>query len=223
VEGLFQLSTSDRARRADAVRNRDLALEAATALLAEPGATLTVDAIAARAGLGAATVVRAFGGKDALLDAAVAGLLAPVVDRAEELLTQVGPEQSLRTFLRELIAFQSAHHALSDQLTGAQAPATAALRRRLVSAVEQMIVGARGQGAIRDDLEPAVLVTLVSLTAFAIAQARPASDDVVDAYLTVLMDGLRPPAPGPARTDDRLSAPASSVPTASAPVTDPSS
>ena len=199
MEGPFQLSISEggQARRADAVRNRGLALEAATALLAEPGAALTVEAIAARAGVGMATVVRAFGSKDALLDAAVAGLLAPVVDRAEQLLAQVGPEQALRTFLRELIAFQSAHHALSDQLTGAQAPATAALRRRLVSAVEQMIVGARGQGAIRADLEPAVVVTLVSRTALAVAQARPASDDVVRAYLTVLMDGLRPPTSGP--------------------------
>ena len=198
MEGTFQLSTPEepgRARRADAVRNRHLALEAATALLA--GAALTVDAIAARAGVGAATVVRAFGGKDALLDAAVAGLLAPVVDRAEQPLAQVRPEQALRTFLRKVTTFQSAHHALSEQLTGRVAPSTAALRRRLVGAVEQMIVDARAQGAIRADLEPAVVVTLVSRTALAIAQARPASDDVVRAYLTVLMDGLRPPASGP--------------------------
>lgn len=64
-------------RRADAVRNRDLAVGAAMALLAKPGASLTVEAIAKRAGLGAATVVRAFGGKDALLDAAVSRLLEP--------------------------------------------------------------------------------------------------------------------------------------------------
>ncbi|MFF3335487.1 TetR/AcrR family transcriptional regulator [Streptomyces sp. NPDC002888] len=186
-----------RGRRADAVRNRQLALQAATALLAEPGGTLTVEAIARKAGLGAATVVRAFGGKEALLDAAVASLLAPVVDRAERLLEQVGPERALRTFLVELIAFQSAHHSISDQLEGMETPATAALRRQLVSAVEEMIVGARRDGAIRTDLEPAALVTLVGRTAFAIAQARPASEEIVHAYLTVLMDGLRPQSPGP--------------------------
>jgi AcrR family transcriptional regulator len=162
-------------------------------LLAEPGASLTVEAIATRAGLGTATVVRAFGGKEALLDAAVAGLLAPVVDRAGQLLESVGPAQALRTFLGELITFQSAHHGLSDQLTGLDTPVTAALRRQLVSAVEQMIVGAQREGAVRRDLEPAVLVTLVSVTAFAIAQAGPASDEVGRAYLTVLMDGLLPP------------------------------
>lgn len=194
------MSTSEdtgRSRRSDALRNRELALQAATALLAEPGATVTVEAIAARAGLGAATVVRAFGGKEALLDAAVAGLLAPVVDRAGHLLEQLRPEAALRTFLAELIAFQSAHHALSAQLEGLAAPATAALRARLVSAVEQMLAGARRDGAIRSDLEPAVVLALVSRTAFAVAQARSASDAITGAYLTVLMDGLRPQPPGP--------------------------
>jgi AcrR family transcriptional regulator len=158
---------------------------------------VTVEAIAARAGLGAATVVRAFGGKEALLDAAVAGLLAPLVDRAGHLLEELGPESALRTFLAELIVFQSTHHAVSDQLEGLATPATAALRARLVNAVEQMLAGARRDGTIRSDLEPAVVLALVSRTAFAIAQARPASDELTDAYLTVLLDGLRPPRPGP--------------------------
>ncbi|WP_329368589.1 TetR/AcrR family transcriptional regulator [Streptomyces sp. NBC_01483] len=179
------------------MRNRQLALQAATQLLAEPGGTLTVEAIAKKAGLGAATVVRAFGGKEALLDAAVAGLLAPVVDRAGQLLEQAGPEQALRTFLAELIAFQSAHHAISRQLDGLEAPSTTALRQQLVSAVEEMIVGARRDGAIRTDLDTGDLVTLVGRTAFAIAQGQPASEEIVHAYLAVLMDGLRPQSPGP--------------------------
>src|SRR5215475_9212759 len=125
-------------RRADAVRNRQLALQAATALLDEPGIPLIVDAIATKAGLGAGTVVRAFGGKDALLDAAVSGLLEPVVQRARALLEETSPEQALRTFLTELIAFQSAHHAISDQLGGLNVPATAALRAELARAVQEI-------------------------------------------------------------------------------------
>jgi len=96
MEGAFQMSTAVKpGRRADAVRNRRLALQAATTLLAEPGAALTVEAIATKAGLGAGTVVRAFGGKDALLDAAVSGLLEPVVRRASDLLHQTRPDQAL--------------------------------------------------------------------------------------------------------------------------------
>jgi AcrR family transcriptional regulator len=125
------------------VRNRQLALDAAMALLAAPDAALTVEAIARKADLGAATVVRAFGGKDALLDAAVSRLLEPVV-----------PD--------------------------------------LVAAVEEMINGARRDGAIRTDLDPAVVTTLITETAHAIARAKPPSQNLADAYLSVLLDGLRP-------------------------------
>ena len=178
--------------RADAVRNRQLALDAAMALLAVPDATLTVEAIAKRAGLGAATVVRAFGGKDALLDAAVSRLLEPVVQRARDLLTQTTPHQALHTFLRELIAFQAAHHAINDQLGGLDLPSTAALTADLIAAVEEMIDGARRDGAIRTDLDPAIVTTLITETAHAIARAKPPSQKLADAYLSVLLDGLRP-------------------------------
>jgi len=174
------------------VRNRQLALDAAMALLAEPDATLTVEAIARKAGLGAATVVRAFGGKDALLDAAVSRLLEPVVQRARYLLTQTAPHEALRTFLRELIAFQAAHHAINDQLGGLDLPATTALEADLVEAVEEMIDGARHDGAIRTDLDPATVTALITETAYAVARAKPPSQNLVDAYLSVLLDGLRP-------------------------------
>jgi AcrR family transcriptional regulator len=190
MEWEFQMSTTvGGVRRADAVRNRQLALDAAIALLSERGATLTVEAIAKQAGLGVGSVVRAFGGKDALLDAAVSRLLEPVVARARDLLAKARPEQALRTFLAELIAFQSAHHAISEQLGGLDLPATTALRAELVGAVEDMIAAARRDGAIRADLSPGVIATLIGETAFAIARS---SSDLATAYLTVIMDGLRP-------------------------------
>lgn len=179
-------------RRADAVRNRQLALDAAIMLLSQPGATLTVEAIAKKAGLGAGTVVRAFGGKDALVDAAVSRLLEPVVARARDLLTQTGPEQALRTFLAELIAFQSAHHPISEQLGDLDLPATTALRAELVRAVENMITEARRDGTIRTDLDPTVIAVLIGESAFAIARSSTVSGELADAYISVMMDGLRP-------------------------------
>lgn len=133
-------------RRADAVRNRQLALDAATALLGEPGTALTVEAIATRAGLGAGTVVRAFGGKDALLDTAVAQLLRPVVDRAKDLSGATEPDRALRTFLAGLMDFQSAYHGISAELRGLDVPATTTLRAELEAAVRAMIVGAQRAG-----------------------------------------------------------------------------
>ena len=217
MEGTFQMSTpGGRGRRADAVRNRRLALQAATALLAEPGIPLTVEAIAAKAGLGAGTVVRAFGGKDALLDAAVSGLLEPVVRRGRALLEETSPEEALRTFLAELMAFQSAHHAISDQLGGLNLPATTALRAELARVSQEMILGARRDGKIRTDIDPTVTATLIGEAAYAIARTRPASQELAGAFITVLMDGLRPQPPtqesSPSRRSPHGSAPRRSAP-----------
>ena len=178
-------------RRADAVRNRGRALDAATELLGERGAPLTVEAIAGRAGLGAGTVVRAFGSKDALLDDAVAGLLEPIVDRGRHLLTTEAPERSLRTFLAELMEFQAAHHAIADRLGGLTLPSTAALRSTLSQTLEQLLEAARLAGAVRDDIDPVILSAVVGETAYGVARAG-ATRQHIDAYLTVLMDGLRP-------------------------------
>jgi hypothetical protein len=68
-------------------------------------------------------------------------------------------------------------------------PATTELRAALESAVREMIVRGQRAGTIRSDLEPAVLTGLIGQTAFAIARS---ADGLADAYLTVLMDGLRP-------------------------------
>lgn len=185
---------NERPLRADGVRNRRRALDAATALLAEPGTTLTVDAIAKQAGMGTGTVVRAFGGKDALMDAAVAELLQPIVNRGKELLRHDDSAAALRAFLMELMAFQAAHYAVSDQLSGLNLPTTTELRASLVEVVSAMVERARGQGTIRDDIDPATIATLVGESAFAIAKASNKDPKLADAFVTILLDGLRPEA-----------------------------
>ncbi|GAA4510201.1 hypothetical protein GCM10023191_072490 [Actinoallomurus oryzae] len=55
-----------------------------------------------------------------------------------------------------------------------------------------MLAGARRDGAIRTDLDPGVATTLIGETACAIARSRP-TEQLTGAYITVLMDGLRPP------------------------------
>ena len=97
------------------------------------------------------------------------------------------PYRALRSFLRELIAFQAAHHAINDQLTGLDLPLTTALRADLVGAVEKMLDGARRDGQIRTDLDLPATSALIGATALAVARADPG---LTDAYLTVFLDGL---------------------------------
>jgi AcrR family transcriptional regulator len=199
MEGSFQMSTpaasGDPRRRADAVRNRQRVLEATKALLADGGATVTVEAISGRAGVGAATVVRSFGSKEALIDAAVTDLLQPVIQRARDALSETSPEEALRSFLIELIAFQSAHWILNEQFRELDLPSTTAQRAALTKAVRDMVDRARDDGAIRTDIDPSITMVLIGEMTYAIARSQAASPKLAETYVSVLMDGLRPQQP----------------------------
>src|SRR5690348_15176075 len=79
-----------RSPRADAARNREPLLAAATAEFAERGIDASVADIARRAGVGKGTVFNHFPTKDHLLTAIVVARLARLTESAEELLT--GPD-----------------------------------------------------------------------------------------------------------------------------------
>jgi AcrR family transcriptional regulator len=66
----IQMADQPEAERCDAVRNRALLLDAAAALVAERGAdAVTMDAVAAKAGVGKGTVFRRFGSRSGLMQA----------------------------------------------------------------------------------------------------------------------------------------------------------
>jgi AcrR family transcriptional regulator len=210
MEGAFQMSSrpasGEPRRRADAVRNRQRVLEATRTLLADPSANLTVEAIATKAGVGAATVVRSFGSKEALIDVAVTDLLEPVIRRARDGLSENSAQDALRRFLIELIAFQSGHWVIGEQLRGLDLPSTTAQRAALTKAVTEMVNRARDEGAIRTDIDPGVTMVLIRDMTNAIARSPSASPELAESYVSVLMDGLRPQQPrasaAPARRID---------------------
>lgn len=185
------MSSSTGGRRADAVRNRALALEGAKQLLAEPGAALTVEAIAARSGLGAGTVVRSFGSKEALLDAAVAELLEPVVNRARQL-AGAPDEDSLRALLSELTAFQQQHYGIDAQLAGLSLPQTTAQEAALHGALHDLLAAGQEAGRIRDDVPLDTAAALIVGAAHAVARASVPQPGMGEAFVLIVTDGLRP-------------------------------
>jgi len=185
-------TSSEPRRRADAVRNRRRVLEATRTLLSDPEVHLTVEAIATKAGVGAATVVRSFGSKEALIDVAVADLLEPVIQRARDYLSEDSAQDALRRFLVELIAFQSSHWIISEQLKGLVLPSTTAQRAALTKAVTDMVNRARDEGAIRTDIDPDVISVLIRDMTHAIVRSPSASPQLAQSYVSVLIDGLRP-------------------------------
>jgi AcrR family transcriptional regulator len=120
VERSRELPVSIPQERGDAARNRALLLEAARGLVAERGAdAVTMDDVAAAAGVGKGTLFRRFGSR--------AGLMMVLLDQDERASQQaflfgpppLGPDapplDRLVAFGRERIRFVHAHHELLSE------------------------------------------------------------------------------------------------------------
>jgi AcrR family transcriptional regulator len=120
VERSRELPVSIPQERGDAARNRALLLEAARSLVAERGAdAVTMDDVAAAAGVGKGTLFRRFGSR--------AGLMMVLLDQDERASQQaflfgpppLGPDapplDRLVAFGRERIRFVHAHHELLSE------------------------------------------------------------------------------------------------------------
>ena len=88
--------STTRPLRADAERNRQRILAAAAELFAERGLDVSLDDIAAAAGVGVGTVYRRFPDKDALIDALFEAKIDRVVALADDALELEDPWEGLR-------------------------------------------------------------------------------------------------------------------------------
>ena len=117
VDWLGEMRASPPVERGDAARNRVLVLDAARRLVAERGAdAVTMDDIAAAAGVGKGTVFRRFGSR--------AGLMMVLLDQDEQASQQaflfgpppLGPDapplERLLAFGRDRLRFAHTHHEL---------------------------------------------------------------------------------------------------------------
>ena len=120
ADPVWDLPVSAPHERGDAARNRALLLDAARRLIDEHGAdAVTMDGIAAAAGVGKGTVFRRFGSR--------AGLMMVLLDEDERALQQAfmfgppplgpgaPPIERLVAFGRERIRFAHAHHGLLSE------------------------------------------------------------------------------------------------------------
>src|ERR671934_1923817 len=88
-----------RTPRADARRNRDKLLRAATEAFATDGQDVALEAIAARAGVGIGTLYRHFPSRDALVVAAYQHEVDALCAAAAELLESMPADEALRAWV----------------------------------------------------------------------------------------------------------------------------
>jgi AcrR family transcriptional regulator len=178
--------------RADAVRNRRRVVAAAAAVFAEHGVEAGVPEVAARAGVGKATVYRSFPTKEHLIAAVVIERLADFERRARARLDDPDPWGALVGLLVEGAERQCADRAITAGISAAiELPALVAARASLWQAVELLMDRAKLQGRMRTDARPADLRVLWG------GAARLLAADGVDdpaewrRYAALVLDALR--------------------------------
>src|SRR5919202_1838248 len=112
------VSETEQARplRADAQRNREKVLAAATAAFAEQGEEVALDAIAARAGVGIGTLYRHFPNRDALCAAAYRHEVDALCAAAAELLEAHPADQALRLWAERFADYIATKRAMGTAL-----------------------------------------------------------------------------------------------------------
>jgi AcrR family transcriptional regulator len=182
-----------RPRRADARRNRDRVLEAASAAFAAEGWDASLDEIARRAGVGAGTVYRHFPTKEALFEAVVLDRVGALVEEARGLSVDPDPGRAFSSFVERLAREGAVKRDLVEALAHdgihlrlGEAPIFLAL----VDLLAGLLSRAQHAGAVRDDIDVDDVVTLLTGTAFAICHAG-AGDERTRRLVAIMYDGLR--------------------------------
>jgi AcrR family transcriptional regulator len=179
------------ALRADAQRNLDRILEAASDAYADLGPDVTIDEIARRAGVGHGTVFRRFPTKDALRAAVVRARVEELLARSHELLEEPDAGAALEEVVwlvagmcrRDRHLFEGIEHC-------SEYAEVSAAKQELHDTVNRLIRRAQRAGAVRRGLDARDIGALVSAAIQACMNADRA--DAWRRYVQVLLDGLRP-------------------------------
>jgi AcrR family transcriptional regulator len=184
--------------RADARRNRERILAAATAAFAADGLSVPLDEIARRAGVGPGTLYRHFPAKETLWEAVLHDRLQQLADEAEALHRATDPGEALLGFIDRLVAEAAPKRDLADALASAGTDVSATLAgtaARLREALGALLAAAQRSGSIRGDIGLAELMAILSGILFAL-RGRAADQPDPHRAVAVLRDGLRTQAAG---------------------------
>lgn len=139
--------------RADAARNSARVVRAAAEVMAEKGLEAGVPEIAARAGVGRATVYRCYPSKEHLIAAVVLERLAWIAERVDAAVERPDAWDAFVELLEELAERQADDCAFAGGLGHATAlPEVVAARAELRDAIETLLAQARAEGRMREDV-----------------------------------------------------------------------
>jgi AcrR family transcriptional regulator len=186
-------TTASRPKRADAVRNRERVVAAAAQVFAEKGLEAAVPEIAARAGVGKATVYRSFPSKEHLAAAVVMQRLGWFGELVDEALAE--DDDAGAAFERVLHAAaraQCGDHSLVGALAASiELPEVVEARAGIAARLDLLIRRGQRQGTLRDDITWADVRVLFSGVATVLHEAGEGDEAVWDRYVGLIVDAVR--------------------------------
>ena len=192
-----------RGLRADATRNRDMLLAAATRAFASSEDEPSMRAIAREAGVGIATLYRHFPTRESLVDAVYHDQVARLTLGARDLLEQVPPAEALRRWMDLFGDWLMTKHGMIDTLLTmieSGEIAHAHTRAELLDVITTILEAGRAAGDLRADVTAEDIAA--SLLGIFTVAGKPGQRAQADRLLNLLMDGLRPSGRGTSPAGD---------------------
>jgi AcrR family transcriptional regulator len=179
--------------RADAARNRDKLLAAATRAFAEHGLDAPLEPIARAAGVSIGTLYAHFPTREALFDAILPAQVAALDEIATRAWAEPDPWRGFVLFVEGLFSMQAKDHGLNDTLAR-RLPLSAAVLdacHQGFQHAERILTRAKAAGELRLDFEPADLASLVTAMSQLIHESIDAKPGSWRRHLSFFLDGLR--------------------------------
>jgi AcrR family transcriptional regulator len=185
--------------RADAARNRDTIVAVARDVFAEQGLEAPLEGIAARAGVGIATLYRRFPTREKLVAAALAGQVAEYAAAAGQAAAAADPWDGFRGFVLRICELQAGDRGLSDLLcmTLSADGELERLRREADERVVTLIERAKAAGRLRPDFAGEDLMLLLFGTAGITYVTGADAPGAWRRFVTLALDGFAASDPSP--------------------------
>ena len=181
-----------RALRADASRNRDTLLAAATRAYASAEAEPSMRAIAREAGVGIATLYRHFPTRESLVDAVYHDQVERLTAGARDLLKWLRPAEAMRRWMDLFGDWLMTKHGMIDTLLAMIETgdiALASTRAELLDVITTILEAGRAAGDLRADVTAEDIAA--SLIGIFTVFGKPEQHAQAARLLNLLMDGLR--------------------------------
>ncbi|MCG7359661.1 TetR/AcrR family transcriptional regulator [Roseomonas sp. ACRSG] len=194
-----QLVRSGRKPRADAQRNRERLLEAATQVFNQGGAEASLEAVARQAEVGIGTLYRHFPTREALFEAIYRREVQQLAALAEQLEGEASPPvEAVRRWVHALIGFVAVKKGMSAALAivaQSSSNLAACMLDQMVAALDRLLRRAVVAKEMRGDIGAEEV--LRALVGMCYMQDTPDWRRNVLRTADIFIDGLRYAAPGP--------------------------